>query len=189
MRPCALDTGGNESPIVFVELTRRNTILLLTIGTSLAGLAADRLFLDGSLSEPRGAAAAMGVEPDAGAAAFKGAVEPDASPTTVAQRLASAVADGADVPDAMRLPEAWAAALRASRSASATNEHVAVEEAPFQPRLTAVVAGADGARAKIDGALMRVGEVLAGWTLVSVGPRSAVFERGGERHEARLSAR
>lgn len=166
-------------------------MLLLTIGTSLAGLAADRLFLGESLLGPRGAAAAMGVEADPGSAAFKGPAEPDPSAATIAQRLASAVPAETDVPDAMGLPEAWAAALRASKAAlapAATGRGEA-EEAPFRPHLSAVVAGPDGARAKIDGTLMRVGEVLSGWTLVSVGPRSAVFERGGERHEARLSAR
>ncbi len=176
-----------------MELTRRNTVLLLTIGTSLAGLAADRVLFAGSASGPRGAAAAMSAEPDPAAAVFKGPAEHDASPATVAQRLAMAAGEDAEtgVPDAMRMPEAWAAALRASKAAMspAGKARAEADEAPFNPRLTAVVSGPDGARAKIDGTLVRVGEVVSGWTLVSVGPRSAVFERSGERHEARLSAR
>ena len=56
-----------------------------------------------------------------------------------------------------------------------------------QTRLTGVMHTSEGGGAWINGAFVPIGGVIDGYTLVSTGPRSAVFERGGEPLELLMS--
>ncbi|MFN0011773.1 MAG: hypothetical protein ACKVS8_09045 [Phycisphaerales bacterium] len=174
-----------------MQLTRRNTAVLLTLGTTIGGLALDRTVLSGALSGPRASSAAEGMLPDEDAAVFRSASPANtqaASLISLAQRLAAVPATSGPVQDAMLLPDSWAKALLAAKAVKGGADAATAEGETFNPHLSAIVVGADGARAKVDGAFVRVGQRIRGWTLVSVSARAAVFEREGQRHEAKLSA-
>ncbi len=173
-----------------MQLTRRNTAVLLTLGTTIGGFALDRTVLSGTLSGPRASGAAEALLPDEDAVfkAASPATPQAASLISLAQRLAAVPAGAGPVRDAMLLPDSWAKALVAAKAVKGVAEPGAQDHEAFNPHLSAIVVGADGGRAKVDGAFVRVGQRIQGWTLVSVSARAAVFEREGERREARLSA-
>ncbi len=168
--------------------TRRNTVLLGTLLTTIGGLTADRMFPGTGLTGPRTAAAAAGA-PEPGAALLN-TPGGQAGLLSVAERLAALHPGPAAATDALRLPAAWERAVAAARVAAAHPGTPSADEPDaFAPQVSAVMTGGEQAGAKVNGAFVRVGEQVQGWTLVGVSARTATFERDGRRREAKLSAR
>jgi hypothetical protein len=81
-----------------------------------------------------------------------------------------------DVRDAFRPSDAWPD----GGAGTGPSESVA-ERFKREHELTAVMAAGPGGYAIVDGRTLFIGQVLDGFTLVSVGPRHATLESGGVR--------
>ncbi|MHC5002485.1 MAG: hypothetical protein ACYTJ0_05120 [Planctomycetota bacterium] len=91
------------------------------------------------------------------------------------------------IPDAFRAPDSWFPPP-ATETQPVSVGPDPVEQFLAAHRLQAVMAGGASSVAVIDGTGLKVGETLDGFTLVSVGDRSAVFEsESGVRVELELT--
>jgi hypothetical protein len=162
------------------------------IGIFLLGLAA--LGVDRTLLRPQGGAHAASADwspPPAAAieAANSAPVPPgEASAPRLAERLGRLApehpADLSQMRDAFALPGSWDA------------EPAADTKAPVSPiarfirshRLGAVVMEGPDSCVLVDDRFLRLGQQIDGFTLVTVGERSAVFERDGEQAHLELAS-
>lgn len=156
-------------------------MLVAVFFLGLIGLAADRLFL-----RPQGGAETAGADPwellvphdvpADGALSDAAAQDPG-----VAQRLSRLWSDLGpdfnDIRDPFYLPPSWHGS---SGDAAAAVSDVAARFARAHP-LVAVVVDGHQSHALVGEHCLKLGQALDGFTLVSVGPQSVVFERGSER--------
>jgi hypothetical protein len=164
-----------------VALTKRQKTLAAVFFLGLVGLGVDRLFL-----RPQGGAQTAGANP------WDLLVSPDgprddvlpdvaAQNPGVAQRLRRLWSDrGLDVNcarDPFSLPASWHGN---SGGGAAAVSDAAARFAKAHP-LVAVVVDGHRSHALAGEHCLRLGQTLDGFTLVSVGPRSAVFQRGAEQ--------
>jgi hypothetical protein len=164
-----------------MALTKRQKMLVTVFFLGLIGLGADRIFL-----RPHGGAETaiadpweLLVPPDAP----RDDVLPDAAAQdpSVAQRLSRLWSDpGLDVNnvrDPFCLPASWHGG---SGDGAAAISDAAARFTRAYP-LVAVVVDGHRSHALVGEHCLRLGQAVDGFTLVSVGPRSVVFERGNER--------
>ncbi len=171
-------------------MTPKHKAYAAVLGLGLVALGVDRAFLLG----PKEASARelpserLMATPTAPAAPVL-STRPLSNPRMViAARLDAAARsrgfDLARVPDAFVPSSAWMPAEPVAAGSGPGGPSAMLIPVPFE--LTAVMAGAKG-YAIINGEGMVIGDVLDGYTLVSVGRRLVVLEQDGHRIELRLS--
>lgn len=162
-----------------MTLTRRSTGLLTVLFIGLIALAADRTIL-----RPQGgpSTASASGSANTGLLSSNVPVLDDEPPEPgVAERLDELWSGKEPAFEQMRnlfaLPETW------FEAPGAAGERLPDEVARFirTHRLTAVVVNRGGSCALVDDRFLATGEILDGFTLVSVGDRSVLFEREGRQ--------
>ncbi len=164
-----------------MSLSKRQRILVAVFGIGVVALVADR-----TVFRPSGGPQAASAERRPVSTAGPGPAAPvpvteQKPPATVAQRLDNLVA-GKDVGseelrDPFSLPPSWSDITGAK------------PQTPVDPtggfarrhQLKAVVVREGQSSALVDDSFLRAGQSLDGFTLVVIGPRSALFERDGLR--------
>ena len=99
---------------------------------------------------------------------------------------ASADAQRALRHDPFALPPALRPPVTAAAAATTAPEPSAA--VPWQPRLQAVVVGARGSMALVEGSVIALGEEFEGHRLVHVAERRATFMRNGVRVELKMDS-
>jgi hypothetical protein len=170
-----------------MRLSRRQKILSAVFLIGLAALVADRTVL-----RPRGGPRAVSADslaasaPDARPASHLPAAEV-APPVTVAQRLdkltSGKEAGSESLRDPFALPPSWSdtTAGNGERTPDATTSFVRKHQ------FRAVVVRNGESCALVDDSTLTPGQSLDGFTLVAVGPRSALFEGDGKQVVLKLA--
>jgi hypothetical protein len=170
-----------------MSLSKRQKALSAVFLIGLVALVADRTIL-----RPQGGPRAASADPLAASVGGAGpsgnlpAVEP-APPLTVAQRLNKLVsgreAGSEELRDPFSLPPSW------SDTTAGNEERTTDPTGGFVRRhqLRAMVVRGGEASALVDDSFLVPGQSLDGFTLVSVGSRSALFERDGKQVVLRLA--
>jgi hypothetical protein len=172
-----------------MNLTKRQKVLL---GVFLAGAVA--LVMDRAFVRPQGGPAAASA--DASEFVVEHAIPPSNVPVPPAQPQEGCVTrclerlwsdeemDFQRLRDPFSLPESWP--VEGARSVGATPDPAALFAQRHQ--LTAVVIDGAGSYVLIDGRLLRPGQEIDGFRLVSVADRSALFDRAGTRVTLELAS-
>jgi len=92
--------------------------------------------------------------------------------------------DPENAPDAFRASEAWMATT--PESVQAVEHRMSASTFRAKYNLDATMVAENGGYAVVDGELLRVGESIDGYRLVSVAERSALFEAGDLQVELAL---
>jgi hypothetical protein len=170
-----------------MTLTKRDKTLLIVFLIGLVALVADRTIL-----RPQGgpgAAAADGAEDPGQAANHALAQAEQPAEERVADRLNRLWSDNEpdfeQVKNPFALPNSW------FQTPDTTTPQVPDVVAAFirTHRLTAVVVDGDSSYAVLDERFLVPGEAMDGFLLISVGDRSAVFERDGREIVLELMAK
>ena len=173
-----------------MKLTKERKLYVGILALAGIGLLVDRLFLapeDAPSNPSSAAAAAIPTRPPVVVpSASTGAAKPaeSAGRPSCADRLAkvgrSLPADLSDLRDAFRPSAAWCAAIKTAAPSPSPQQP---DKPTFgqQHQLTAVVVDGKGGKAIVDGRCLEVGDQLDGFTLVSVGTKTAVFTNGDVR--------
>lgn len=169
-----------------MALTREQRIYLSVLAVAGAALAADRLFF--GVTNPAVAAAANAIEQVAAKPIEPVNQEPASARFAARLRAAAGTAEGNPVENlfAVRLvhemKEPESAPAAAANAAQLNGDAFRLAH-----RLSAVAAG-KGAYAVVNGRTIRVGEEIAGMTLIEVTREAAVFEGSGVRVELSVIA-
>ncbi len=164
-----------------MSLSKRQKILSAVFLIGLVALAADRTVLRPS-GGPRAASADPLPAPVRGAGPSGHLSEAQATPpATVAQRLdrlTSGKEAGSDVlRDPFSLPPSWSDSTAGKGEGTTDTTGGFVRRHQFR----AVVVRNGESSALVDDSFLVPGQSLDGFTLVAVGPRSALFERDGQQ--------
>lgn len=161
-----------------MRLTKQNKIYGAVLGLAVAAFAADRFAFSGSPAEAADApvAAVVAAKRPTQAVSPVAAV---ADGSILAARLRAAagsagMAEG-EVRDAFVPSQQWVSTGAAGVAVPEADEFVRAH------RLTATINGKRSVLAVVDGRALRPGQAYDGFTLVSVGDKSAVFARGEAR--------
>ncbi len=174
--------------------SKKPKLVVCILGLAVAALVADRALLGSGKPGPKEATA----EPSAAPAAATNtpAKCPPATPRqsreTVQESLtcrlkAISEADGFDsakVRDAFCLAPAWAKDL--GPAVPSSPEQDKAKQLKMDHQLMAVMMAREGGYAIVDGKCLRIGQVLDGFTLISVTEHSAVLESDGLRVELKV---
>ena len=158
---------------------RKRSVYVALLGLGLAAVAVDRLFLlpEKASADP---SPEPSPEPSPAEPAEPGVPAASVEPTrvTIADRLDEVAKglDPADIRDAFELPSAWRSPERGPEPGRYASERFLEAHA-----LTGVMAAEKGGYAIIGGRMIFIGTEIDGFTLVSVGERSAVLVSGPER--------
>jgi hypothetical protein len=164
-----------------MSLTKRQKTLSAVFLIGLVGLVVDRTIL-----RPQGGPRAASAEPLSAAmgsagSSSSGPLPEPAPPATVAQRLSQLAggqpAGSEELRDPFSLPLSWSDTL-AGKEGRTTDAGGAFARR-HQFRAVAVRDGQSGAL--VDDSFLTPGQSLDGYTLVSLGSRSALFERDGKQ--------
>ena len=176
-------------------------IVMAVLAIALIAFAVDRLvFQSGTTSparaEARVAATSTASKNPAAAPAAPAAADGNdhaAEPATAApwaERL-TVLADTLEIdPDSMRdaflLDDVWLAELQPPQGAAALDTPDSVRQFRATYRVSVIMLVGDGGSALVNGQVIRVGQDLGGFRLVSLTPTTATFERGTTRVELAL---
>jgi hypothetical protein len=174
--------------------SKKRKLIVCVLGLAVAALLADRALLGSGKPGPKEAVA----EPSAAPAAAPNApgqspvAPPRQSRETVQESLACRLkavseADGfdsANVRDAFCLSPAWTKDLGPAAPSSPQQDKA--EQLKMDHQLVAVMMAGEGGYAIVDGKCLRIGQVLDGFTLISVTDKSAVLESDGIRVELKV---
>lgn len=175
------------------KTSRQRKAYGLILALALAGLAVDRLVLDGGATGPQSAKAL--IDSPAGnangvAKSPTDAAAPATRATTLAGRLDQMARDKNlnlfEVDDAFRPSASWikpAAAAVAAAEATPLSESEAFLK---KHKLLALLNNSHGGAAIIDSQTVVLGKQVDGFTLVGVTKRSAILEKDGQRVELSL---
>ena len=160
--------------------------MMAVLGIGLLALLVDFVFLrDEAAPQPARAQAAEAAEAGDSAKEGKAAAvgyNPDAPRYAMARLLRQYAAQHPvtpeTMPDALQPPPAWLAELTA-RPVESSPEKTAGQLFQDKHRLSSVVYSHSQATAIVDGRVLRVGDRLDDFQLVSIGPASAVFANKG----------
>ncbi len=162
-----------------MSLSKRQKVLLGVFLVGLVGLVADRTIL-----RPQGGpSAASAHSPTPSAAVPSGSATDDENSQTrvpLAERLNRLGPDGGDdsvkLRDPFSLPVSWS-----DRAANKEKIPDAAETFTRKHQLKAVVVQGEEVGVQIDDSFLVPGQGIDGFKLVSVGDRSAIFEREGKQ--------
>jgi len=162
-----------------MRFTKRQKIMLVVFGAGLVGLAIDRVFVR---SQGGPAAASAGSSPAAPASPLPAPGRPAAPQETLAAQCLDHLwsdkeVDFERVRDPFSLPSSWS-------NGTETPVRTSLDPGALFARghqLTAVVLDGSQSYVLIDDRLLRPGQDIDGFRLVSVEDRSALFERAGTR--------
>jgi len=171
-----------------MKLTTSRKAYLGVFALALAALAVDRFVLGGGGSGPDRAAASV----VSGTATVE--MEEAILPTTAAPPKRESLADRLEalavgqeanaeaMRDVFRPCESWLLRPRTGSPHSPSPAEVFVQ----QHRLESVLLSGSAGYAIVDGGLLRIGETIAGYTLVELVPQGAVFQAEGSRFRVDL---
>ena len=180
---------------VGMTLSKQRKVYLAVLGLGLLSLGADRLFLGGGQTAPEQATASVIVAPSRSQPSAPAKTVGGEAPAVItrvnalAERLAMVSSrqnvDPQAVPDAFELSPEWKAALHPPDGTDGTSKRIA----SFQQthHLTSVVMDKVGGSAIINDNVVRVGQELDGFKLVSVSRDLAALESGSLRVELKLA--
>jgi hypothetical protein len=171
-------------------LARRQKILIAVFFLGLVGLGVDRVFL-----RPQGGPQAASADSSDSYAVPLSPVR-DARPAAVespgpnvAKRLETIWPDREPNDAQARDPFSWAGSWLAGKGSGPASGPDPAEAFVKAHLLVAVVIDGRQSHVLIDDRVLKRGEQIDGFTLVSVGPKSAVFEHGGQRATLELPTR
>jgi hypothetical protein len=165
-----------------MAFARRQKILIAVFLLGLIGLGVDRVFL-----RPQGGPAAASADSSDNYAVPLSQVQTAASPAveaqgpSMAERLERIWPDrepnAVEARDPFSLKGSWLGSAGAGSSASSDPAEMFAQAHP----LVAVIVDGRRSYVLVDDRVLKLGEQLDGFTLVSVGAKSAAFERQGQR--------
>ena len=177
-----------------MALSKKRKVIVCILGLAVAALLADRALLGSGKPGPKEAAAEPSAAPAAApnTPAKSPAAPPRQSRETVRESLACRLqalseaggSDSANVRDAFCLSPAWTKDL--GPAAPSSPEQDKAEKLKTDHQLMAVMVAREGGYAIVDGKCLRIGQVLDGFTLISVTEKSAVLESDGIRVELKV---
>ena len=186
-----------------MRLTRERTIILSVLGVAVAALLLDQLLGGPSVTGPSAAAADTGeAEPTAAVADGTEAAAPVLPPSgdplasnagSVTQQLEyfrqSQQLTLANIGDAFHPGQEWLAAQQETEAETAENlPQYAADLFAREHSLSAVMKGSQGGYAIIDGRIVRLGDHLDGFRLVSVSDNAVIMAAKDARVVLKLDA-
>lgn len=165
-----------------MKLSNRRKLLMVLCVVGLAALVADRL-RQGSSSEPESAAASVAGPTESPTPTGKAVQASTGNLSTwagkaISQRLATATGNRPlELADMKDVFQPWDNAPVLVNPTDVVKDPEGTSVAAFTSRhsLQAVLVGADGRQAVIDGKVLKVGQRLDGFELVNVGERSVLL--------------
>ncbi len=173
-----------------MALTKRQKMLLAVFFVGLVALGVDRIFL-----RPQSGPAAASANAFDEYAVQRSPAPRAAAPAAEAQRPGlgrkleriwpDPTLNATEARDPFSLVDAWSD----TRATAPADTKDSPETFARAHPLEAVVVSGRQSYISIDDRVLKLGEQIEGYTLVSVGPKSAVFERQGERVVVELSSK
>jgi hypothetical protein len=160
-----------------MNISNKNKIYGAVVCAGVAALIIDRAYFS-----PHAASAGLRRAPEIPPAAVEAQPVPELSLTnegTISNRLKSvAISDWNRIYNVFAPSSAWVNSVEPALARP--------DQFEITHKLSAVMSSHNGGTAIVNGQFIRIGEIVDGFTLVSVGPRSAVFLKNGKRVELSL---